>query len=77
MAAKRSGDPEAIGRRSGLYGRAVGALWAREGYPVAVQFVLVAALTLSVIGLLNPLIFWALAGISAVFAFKILPKIGQ
>jgi len=38
---------------------------------------LVAALTLAVANLLNPAVFWVLAGLSAVFAFKILPKIKQ
>ena len=38
--------------------------------------VLVIALALSVLSMLNPVFFWVLAGISAVFAFKILPKIG-
>jgi len=38
---------------------------------------LVVSLTLATANLLNPLVFWVLAGISAVFAFKILPKIKQ
>ncbi|MFA4855492.1 MAG: hypothetical protein WC634_02815 [archaeon] len=38
---------------------------------------LVVSLTLATMKLLNPLVFWVLAGISAVFAFKILPKIKQ
>ncbi|MBN1941425.1 MAG: hypothetical protein JW772_04555 [Candidatus Diapherotrites archaeon] len=38
---------------------------------------LVAVLTLTVLGLLDPLIFWFLAAASAIFAFIILPKIKQ
>jgi len=38
------------------------------------SILLVVVLTLTVTGLLNPLFFWALAGLSAVFAFKILPN---
>ncbi len=38
---------------------------------------LVAALTRSVIGQLDPTVFWVLAGITAVFAFLILPKMNK
>jgi len=38
---------------------------------------LVAALTLSVVGLLDPLAFWVLAGLSAAFAFLILPRVDR
>jgi hypothetical protein len=40
-------------------------------------FGLVVSLTLAMANLLDPLVFWVLAGISAIFAFKILPKIKQ
>jgi hypothetical protein len=39
--------------------------------------VLAATLTLAISGLLDPIFFWVLAGASAVFAFKVLPKIKQ
>lgn len=41
---------------------------------VLLIIVLIAVLTLMVLGLLNPIYFWVLAGLSALFAFKILPK---
>lgn len=39
--------------------------------------VLVVTLTLAVANMLNPIFFWVLAGLAAVFAFKILPRMGQ
>jgi len=39
--------------------------------------VLLGALTLTALGMLDPIVFWVLAGVSAVFAFKVLPKIKQ
>jgi hypothetical protein len=39
--------------------------------------VLLVALTLTVLSLLDPIFFWVLAGLSAIFAFKVLPRIGQ
>lgn len=46
--------------------------------PIMILIVaLIVALTLTVMGLLNPIVFWALAGVSAIFAFKILPKMEQ
>jgi membrane protein implicated in regulation of membrane protease activity len=38
---------------------------------------LVIALALSVLSLLDPIFFWILAGIAAIFAYKVLPKIGR
>ena len=43
--------------------------------PLAVLvIVLIVVLTLTVLSILNPIYFWVLAGLSALFAFKILPK---
>ena len=45
--------------------------------PVIILIIaLLATLTLTVLGQINPMIFWILAGLSAIFAFKILPKMG-
>ena len=44
---------------------------------VLLAIALAAALTMSVTGLLDPIVFWVLAGITAVFAFLILPKMGK
>jgi len=38
---------------------------------------LIVVLTLSVLSLIEPIIFWAFAGLSAIFAYKILPKMQQ
>jgi hypothetical protein len=41
------------------------------------SIVLVVVLTLSVLSLIDPIVFWVLAGLSAIFAYKILPKMQQ
>ncbi|MCX6799511.1 MAG: hypothetical protein NTW59_05460 [Candidatus Diapherotrites archaeon] len=38
---------------------------------------LVIALALAVLSLLDPIFFWILAGLTAIFAYKVLPKIRQ
>jgi uncharacterized membrane protein YqjE len=42
---------------------------------LALIAVLLVSLTLAVISAIDPLLFWAIAGISAVFAFLVLPRI--
>ncbi len=46
--------------------------------PIALLIiVLLVVLTLTVLNFLNPIYFWVLAGLSAIFAFKVLPGMGQ
>jgi len=44
---------------------------------ILLSVTLVAMMTLTVLSLLNPIFFWIPAGLSAIFAFKVLPKIRQ
>ena len=38
---------------------------------------LIVVLTLTAISVLNPIFFWVLAGLSAILAFKVIPKMEQ
>jgi len=44
---------------------------------ILLSVLLLVVLTLGVFALIDPIFFWVLAGLSAIFAFKILPKINQ